>query len=179
MSEEILIRHCAPTLAGIKTGSIFSCTYVSKHGMIADLRRLNQKLVPKGLCVLPLRYAENRALIYVYRPAHLADDLADTEALNLLAEAGYKNKMSKKCVVELIQRLQLSDNFPHEIGLFLSYPPEDVRGFIENKGNACKCVGYWKVYGDPEKARKTFAKYKRCTESYYSQWARGVAVEDM
>ena len=25
MSEELVVRQCAPTLAGIKTGSLFSC----------------------------------------------------------------------------------------------------------------------------------------------------------
>lgn len=45
-----------------------------------------------------------------------------------------------------MRRLQRFEAFPHEIGLFLSYPPEDVRGFIEHKGHESKCEGCWKVY---------------------------------
>lgn len=29
MSDELIIRQCAPTLAGIKTGSLFPCRYES------------------------------------------------------------------------------------------------------------------------------------------------------
>ena len=30
MSEELIVRHCSPTLAGIKTGSLFSSEYSSE-----------------------------------------------------------------------------------------------------------------------------------------------------
>ena len=49
MSEETLIRHCAPTLAGIKTGNLFRCAYPDQREMIEDVRRWNTALSPKGL----------------------------------------------------------------------------------------------------------------------------------
>ena len=30
MSDEMIVRQCAPTLAGIKTGSLFPCPYESR-----------------------------------------------------------------------------------------------------------------------------------------------------
>ena len=27
MSEELIVRYCSPTLAGMKTGNMFNCTY--------------------------------------------------------------------------------------------------------------------------------------------------------
>ena len=66
-------------------------------------------------------------------------------------------------------------DFPHEIGLFLSYPPEDVKGFLEHR--PCKCVGCWKVYENEEAAKKTFAKYKACTRVYCRQLASGIDIE--
>ncbi len=30
MSEELLVCHCAPMLAGIKTGNLFSCACASR-----------------------------------------------------------------------------------------------------------------------------------------------------
>ena len=47
MSEDLLIRHCSPTLAGIKTGNLFSCACPSRKDLTRDLCRLNRKLVPK------------------------------------------------------------------------------------------------------------------------------------
>lgn len=54
-----------------------------------------------------------------------------------------------------------SGEFPHEVGLFLSYPPEDVKGFIAHRANDFKCAGLWKVYGNEEKARSLFAKIQK------------------
>ena len=68
-----------------------------------------------------------------------------------------------------------SGEFPHEVGLFLSYPPEDVKGFLEHR--PCKCVGCWKVYENEEAAKKTFAKYKACTRVYCRQLASGIDIE--
>ena len=56
MSEEILVRQGAPTLAGIKTGSLFPCPCEDHEALLADIRQLNRRLSPKGLCLLPLRF---------------------------------------------------------------------------------------------------------------------------
>ena len=177
MSEELLIRHCSPTLAGMKTGSIFCCDYSTKEELWAFLCLLNQKLVKKGLRVLPLRLENGRAMIYVYRPNRLKSDLSHGTATRLLGERNYSMRSSDRCVLELMERLRDNAEFPHEIGLFLGYPPEDVDGFISNRAANSKCVGTWKVYGDEDAARKTFAKYKKCTEVYSIQYARGKSIE--
>ena len=84
MSEEILIRQGAPTLAGIKTGSLFPCPCENREDLLADIRRLNRLLVPKGLCLLPIRFLEGQALLYLYRPAELRRDLQDALASAVL-----------------------------------------------------------------------------------------------
>ena len=68
MSEEILIRQGAPTLAGIKTGSLFPCPCEDHEALMTDIRQLNRRLTPKGLCLLPLRFLPGQALLYLYRP---------------------------------------------------------------------------------------------------------------
>ncbi len=47
MSEDIVIQHCAPTLAGIKTGSLFTCAYDAHETIDADVEELNKKLLKK------------------------------------------------------------------------------------------------------------------------------------
>ncbi len=177
MSEELLIRHCSPTLAGIKTGNLFACRFPDKAEMRECVRCWNNLLTKKGLRVLPLRFRNGRALIYLYRPARLSDDLRHDTAERILKERGYCTDTSEKCVVQLIRRLCEYEEFPHEIGLFLGYPPEDVCGFIENKAGGCKCAGCWKVYGDADAARKTFAKYKKCSGVYAALYAKGTSIE--
>ena len=72
-----------------------------------------------------------------------------------------------------------SGEFPREVGLFLSYPPEAVKGFIDHRANGFKYAGLWKVYGDEEKARSLFAQYKKCTEIYCALWQSGSKLEQL
>ena len=178
MSDEHVIRHCAPTLACIKTGNLFSCPYACRDSMNAFVRDLNHRLITKGLRILPLRYRNGIGLIYVYRPDMLERDLCGQSAGELLAACGYSCQNAGYCLRRLISRLAEEDEFPHEIGLFLSYPPEDVYGFIHHRSDA-KCCGCWKVYGDVESARRTFARYKKCSDLYMRLWNKGHSIEQL
>lgn len=179
MSEELLVRHCAPTLAGMKTGSMFSYRPAPSEDVNAQIRCLNRRLSKKGLRVLPLRKKDGRVLIYLYRPQKLRQDFACKETSALLQSRGYHACKPDCCVASLMRRLGSSEEFPHEIGLFLGYPPEDVIGFIEHRDCGCKCVGCWKVYGDEKKAEALFQRYKACTASYLRAYYNGRTVEQL
>ena len=179
MSEELLVKQCAPTLAGIKTGSLFPCPCDDRESLLADIRRLNRLLVPKGLCLLPLRYSEKNVLLYLFRPAELSRDLQNGEAAELLRQEGYPCESCGKCLATLTRKLRSGEEFPHEIGLFLSYPPEDVKGFIENRAANYKLSGLWKVYGDEKKAKELFAKYKKCTDIYCERYEAGCGIAEL
>ena len=56
MTDQMIVQHCSPTLAGMKTGSMFPCSYTSRGELFDYIRRLNKRLVPRGLRVVPLRY---------------------------------------------------------------------------------------------------------------------------
>ena len=88
MSEEYVVRQCAPTLAGIKTGSLFPCPYQSRQALMSEIRALNRRLSPKGLILLPVRYLDGKALLYLYRPSNLRQDLKDRLAAHVLEQAG-------------------------------------------------------------------------------------------
>lgn len=179
MSEELIVRYCAPTLAGIKTGNVFSCECSDVKKANDCIRKLNMLLCKKGLRIMPLRYTNNRLLVYVFRPQRLCSDLKNVGAIRILEQRGYNCNAVQRCVIHLIERLSQQQDFPHEIGLFLGYPPEDVCGFIENKACDCKCVGCWKVYGDEISAQKLFEKYKKCSSVYFSKWESGRPIEKL
>ena len=180
MSDELLIRFCAPTLAGLKSGSMFSCAFPSREALYGSVRALNRRLVPRGLRVLPLRFSAGRGLIYVYRPEKLARDLSESAAGALLAALGYPcaRDGAERRLAALMRRLRQGGEFPHEIGLFLGYPAEDVLGFIEHRRSS-KCVGCWRVYGDESKAQKTFARFRKCTEAYYARYRHGASIDTL
>lgn len=66
MSEEMIIRHCSPTLAGMKTGNMFTCLFASSDEMKRSFRRFNMRLGNKGLRAIPLRFTKGRgARLYI------------------------------------------------------------------------------------------------------------------
>lgn len=100
-------------------------------------------------------------------------------AAGLLRREGYPCESCGKCLAVLARKLCSGGDFPHEIGLFLSYPPEDVKGFIENRAANYKCCGMWKVYSDERKAKELFAKYKKCTDIYCERYRAGCRIDEL
>lgn len=179
MSDEMLVRHCSPTLAGIKTGNLFNCSVTCRSELIMQIKLFNNKFKSKDLRILPLRIKEQSALLYLYRPKKLCCDLSNEEAVSLLRRFGYGGLGVEQSIVVLIGRLNNGLSFPHEIGLFLGYPPEDVQGFVDNNAKKAKYVGYWKVYSDVEEAQRLFEKYKKCTDNYINRLSQGNNIEGL
>lgn len=83
------------------------------------------------------------------------------------------------CMKRLKERLWEYNGFPHEIGVFLGYPLEDVVGFIQNEGRECKCCGLWKVYCNEAETKKLFEKMQKCTRIYLRVFAEGRPISNM
>jgi hypothetical protein len=75
--------------------------------------------------------------------------------------------------------LKAKRRFPHELGLILGYPPEDVKGFIQNKGSAYLYSGYWKVYKDLERSLQTFARYEKAKILVLTWILRGGSIRSI
>ena len=179
LSEQDLVRRASPTLAGIKTGNLFQLSFEDRNEFLEEVRGFNRRLAPRGVFVIPLRFRDGKALVYMVRPSRLKKDLEDADARSLLAAEGYDVSSIGRCLSHLIDRLEHAEEFPHEIGLFLSYPSEDVRGFIDNHAANYKYTGFWKVYGDVRKAKIQFSKYRRCTETYSRCLEHGRSFDDL
>ena len=66
MSEALIVRHCSPTLAGLKTANMFNYDFVDRAELMESIRSVNALLKDKGVRMIPLRVTNGRALIYVY-----------------------------------------------------------------------------------------------------------------
>lgn len=179
MPERYIIEYCAPTLAAIKTGNLFSITVCSWEEACGEAREINLVLGRRGLRAVPVRRRGNRALIYLYRPAFLKRDLLDPDAAEILRKRGYCPENAKTCLIQLLRHLSRDDEFPHEVGLFLGYPPADVRGFIQSPSQGVQCVGFWKVYENRDRAEETFKRYRRCMECYRHAYEGGKSLEQL
>ena len=177
LQETVLVHTCAPTLAGLKTASLINIPFSDKKEINREISGLNRKYCKKGLRIIPLCYKIDHVLLYIYRPAMLRRDMENPCAKCLLQEMGYCFTHADTGVAQLAKRMRTEKDFPHEVGLFLGYPPEDVMGFIRHKETGCKHVGDWRVYGDAEAAKKTFARYQKCRTVYRNLFSAGKSME--
>ena len=180
--EKFLVEQCAPVLAGIKPGSMFPYTPSEEERLPELLRHWNGVLAPKGVAVTSIKRCRRIGgyLIYVYRPRQIEAILAEPAVAEFLEECGYRSGMSLPDTLRLLtRRLCVSPDFPHEVGVFLGYPLQDVLGFIEHKGADCLCSGCWKVYHEPQEARRTFRRYDDCTKAYRDLYRQGRSAEQL
>jgi len=177
MPEKEIVQHCSPTLAGLKTGNIFLHGYSSKSDLQRDIEQWNTRLGKKGVRFAALRMRNGRALIYAYRVSQLKETLSDAEIVSFLTESGYPSGHLEECLACLSGRLASEETFPHEIGVFLGYPLGDIKAFITNGGANYKCLGCWKAYENEQAAKRTFAKYRKCTQIYCKKYAGGTGVD--
>jgi len=178
--EESLVEHCAPTLAGLKVASLYCFFPENDRQFALQMKLWREWFSRRGLCLTVLRgnREKNSYLLYLYRSRALERELEQPEVREFLCSLGYDVTIGYDGLLrQLGMRLRGCQDFPHEIGVFLGYPLEDVRGFIENRGRNCTCCGCWKSYGDPSKARHCFSSYRACTEAYKRRYAGGTGIE--
>ena len=174
--ERAVITHCAPTLARHKCASLFTwhgCEGRPRRECVAEADDLLQS---KGVRLLAFRGRGAACLVLVYRPAMLERRLRDPAVRAFLRAQGYVEDSLEGYLSQLGRRLEESAEFPHEIGVFLDYPLEDVQGFMANGGAGAVCQGCWKAYGDAQEAYRRFRLYGKCREVYLSCYRRGFDV---
>lgn len=176
--EECLVGSCAPTLAGVKAGNLFTFA-VDARQMHALLHTWNQRLSGKGVRLRALRQRDGRNLILVYRHSALQSILLKPEVALFLAEHGYAGRDPETCLQTLTDRIAAVAGFPHEIGVFLGYPLHDVQGFIVNKGENARCCGCWKVYDRQVEAECQFRRFHKCTCIYRKMFQNGKSIPQL
>ncbi len=179
MGDQLLIRLCSPTFAGLKTGNLFSVDINDREKFNAEVREFNRRFACKGIRMIPVKYSKKYVLIYVYRPKMLKRDFANEQVCRVLKEKGYSYSNADRCVAQLVKHLEQDSDFPHEIGLFLGYPVDDVLGFMRSSREGVKYTGVWKVYSNKDAALETFDRYKRCTEIYKKAHNNGVSLDEL
>jgi hypothetical protein len=150
----------APTLAGIKPASLM--TFVNQKRNMYELWDCYKEEVCSvlGIRYYELRRKDHRVIVLFYHDEALASCLSHWKNKKFLLEQGYRDSIKlEENLFELKKRYE--NNCPHELGVFLGYPIEDVIAFIENSGAPCLLCKYWKVYQDVEKALEIFEAFDK------------------
>ena len=156
-----LALQCSPVIAGVKMSNLI----VVKKAMIPQVKKI---FAGTGLEIFVFCSFNENSYALIYREEELMNWLNQKDVSMLLEKFGYSNLDIKDILCKVSKRYRRycrdEADFPHELGLLLGFPTEDVVGFIENDGRNFLLCGYWKVYSDIERADKQFKKFDRAKE---------------
>lgn len=171
--EMLLALHCAPIISGIKVSNLVVLT--REQSMV-----LCRNIHTSGLDVWFLNYAEDSNPALIFRRDDMQRFLQQSDIQEALSRFGYSDFRLIPVLLQLSAHMRAykagEGAFPHELGILLGYPLEDVLGFMENDGENYAYCGYWKVYGDIEKAKKVFDAYNEVRNLAVAQVLNGSGV---
>lgn len=156
-----LAMQCAPLIAGLKMSNLL----IIPRESLPALREIlegsdiaHALLLEKGKKATLLLYCRNQLQQYLARP----------QILDFLRGQGYDDCSLEWFLASLRIRyrnhMEKAGPFPHEMGIALGYPLEDVEGFIRNSGEHFLYSGYWKVYGNLPAKLRLFRYYENARE---------------
>lgn len=184
MGEEDYLKNfftylLSPVIAGIKPSSTITLTRGTK-GLYNLWQSMGKKFLDEiGLKSINLREDEKSLVTLVYNEKALEDTLSKECNLTFLEDIGYCREDNIDDLLSgLISRYK-EVHCPHELGIFLGIPLEDVKAFMECTRENCLMCGYWKVYGDKEKATRIFNHYDKSKDIAMKGIMKGVTLNNI
>lgn len=155
----------APTLMGKKPSSLIAFnSKVKGHKSLWQRygREVSEEL---KLQYFVLKEGDENLLVLFYKRAVLESFVHDERILQFLTRMGYGEAVSLEHKLSILKK-RFKALCPHEVGIFLGIPVEDVEGFIKHKGKGCLACRDWKVYGNPGRAESLFRDYDAARSSF-------------
>ena len=169
-----ILFHGAPTLFGGKTASLISFKHNRKRNALKlwdQHRKEIKKHIPLNFC--ELSRDEKHVVVLFYHSTRLGKNLQKHECSCFLKEYGYVCPNNINHSLKTL-RQRYMNCCPHEIGVFLGYPLDDVKIFASGQKADPIIIGYWKVYSKVNEALKTFARYDKARENVSSSLVDGM-----
>lgn len=174
--ETKLALQCAPLLSGIKVSNLLNTDRAS----ISYVKKLFKH---SPISTQIIYETENKVTFLLYQKQRLQEYLNQKEVQTFMNKLGYSCTTLSIVIEEFVNRYhdykKGCGSFPHEMGLLLGYPAEDVYGFIKNNGKNYLHTGYWKVYSNPTEAIHLFNRYKQAQERLVRMVSQGHSILDI
>lgn len=171
-----LAVQCAPVIAGIKISNLFIT-------QIKDEKVLEKALEGTGLVYFNILRFNNRTTYLIFRKEEVEEYISRSENQVFFQRRGYMIPKIEEVLPVLQKKYHqyMTDrkSFPHEIGLLLGYPLEDVEGFINNQGKDFLYTGYWKVFAKLDEKKKLFHQYDNVVREFVYLVSEGLKVKEI
>ena len=151
--ERFFMFSAAPVLTGAKPATLVSLKCGNRSAWMRHRERLE---AATGLRAMELYEKCDRFALLIFDERALDVRIRSPASRTLLEAYGYSADDALEGLLLHLKSRFGACKFPHEIGLFLGYPPRDVGTFIEKEGRDYLCCRHWKVYHDERGARRLF-----------------------
>jgi hypothetical protein len=169
----VIMCNAAPTIENHKTSSLIN--FRNNNRNINNIWGKYKNEVKEKLDVdcFELKKDSTNTVVLFYNKEKIQLSIRDNKNMEFLKRFGYNETMTiEQCLSLLGERFKCM--CPHEIGVFLGYPIDDVVSFVDCPNTKCKITGYWKVYHDLEKAKITFNKYDEIKHTIMRLMIKGI-----
>ncbi len=158
--EAMIAFAAAPTIQCKKPSSLMSFTSYGKNKAV--LWNMYGAEICENFQVkfFVLKANKDVLTVLIYRRSLLEWHVNHRRNQPFLRRMGYDSEGVLEQKLETL-RQRFEALCPHEVGVFLGMPVEDVEGFIKHKGKNCLLCGYWKVYAKPHRAELLFSAYDK------------------
>jgi len=158
-----LFVHGASVLLSEKTGELLNLNLLELDwDAESAVEAIEETSREWGVRCKILRNDVSSLKLLLYHPDRLDDTLGSCPSCILMDQLNYPEGLDHERFLEEIRcRWTASGELPHEIGIALGYPVEDVFGFMGLLPLTCKgCCG-WQVYGCMKESRRRSTLYQR------------------
>lgn len=178
--EEFIISFFAPVISGVKPANLFSINPIYYPRIKTYLQKLNRISSKKEILFTIIPKSKNRALIFAINKRLMAKICKQRDNINFLSRYNYPLHADiSQTINHIVYRLKEAKEFPHEVGLFLGYPLEDVVGFIKYQGRNYLCCNSWKVYSNVNVANKLHDLYQNSIFEIRKKWEEGTSLFEL
>lgn len=171
-----LVLQCAPLIVGLKMSNLF----IIQNEHISKMYRL---LKESRISYYVFLVTEKMSTLFLYDREKLENFLSKKQTRLFFQEESYLDFDLQKVLFRFRCQYRLywsgKRDFPHELGLLLGYPIEDVNGFILNKGKKSLYTGYWKVYDDVQGKKELFRMYELAKETLIQLVFNGISIAEI
>ena len=171
-----LALQCAPLITGLKVSNLLIVS-------VENERQVRMIIGKSGISYYKMLQTEKKITFLLFRRKQLEGFLCRKEIKQFFQKEGYYvfqfGKILRTFQMRYATYMKEGGEFPHEMGLLLGYPLEDVRGFMENEGKYFLYSGYWKVYENMTKKIRLFRKFEVAKEMLIFLIYNGVGMEEI
>lgn len=174
--ETQLALQCASLITGLKISNLLILS--------SENERVVKLILDKSMISYYRLLKNDEKITYLlFKRQELERVIKDEDVWKIFRSNGYKTLHIGKILRTFQLRYEDYVNgnieFPHEMGLLLEYPVEDVVGFVDNKGKNFLYSGYWKVYKNMKEKVKLFRKFEVAEETLIHMVSNGVSIIDI